>query len=331
MTHLTTALLAAAAVLASAGPAEAAATSSGSLDLGEGTAPAATVIGYAWDGAPLLTGPAAATAVGLSGSAIRASDSRYVPVTLRSLARPPGPFGSPGCNSSFRVPGSQSAEIVDRRALLSVDGISLNVLRGRGRADVRVAQVGADELAFGEFVATGVLRVTTDGCSDGETGEPVPGPDEGPFHEVRDLDMFRISGGDRVLGRFAPEMLDNVQVKLRLAGGVWRGALTLDDAGTTEYPSYPATSARLQIALSGTPVELHASCAVPPAMSWPGTSVRSRRAARALLRRAGFARPVYAGVRRGVQRSMRGDHVVVDYTTSQLPCDMPLRFRLGRR
>ena len=322
---------AAGAVLASAGPAQGAATSGGTLDLGEGAASPSTTIGYAWDGAPLLTGPAASTWLGLPAPGVRMSDSRYVPVTLRSLARPPGLFGSPGCNESFRLPGGQTAEIIDRRALLSVDGIRLNVLRGRGSVDVRLALVGADELAFGEYVATGVIRVTTNACTDRATGDPVPGEDGGPFREVRDLRMFRVSGGERVLSRFAPEMLDRQPVKLRLSGGVWSGALALDDPGTTSYPTYPATSARLQVALSGTPVELNANCSVPGAMSWPGTSVRSRRAARALLRRAGFARPVYAGMRRGLRRGMRGDYVVVDYGTSSLPCDLPLKFRLGQR
>jgi hypothetical protein len=331
MRHTLTALAGAAAVLACAGPAHAAATSTGTLALAEGAAPASMAVGYAWDASPLLTGPAAAVAVGLPAAAVRASGSRYVAVTLSTLTRPPGLLASPGCSTAYRVPGSQTAEIVDRRALLSVDGIALNVLRGRGRADVRLAQVGADALTFGEYVATGVLRVTTDGCADGETGEPVPGEDGGPFHEVRELAMFRISGEDRVLSRFAPETLDSVQVRLRRSGGVWRGALALDDPGTTSYPTYPATSAQLQIAFSGTPTDLHASCKVPPAMSAPGTSVRSRRAARALLRRAGFSRPVYAGVRRGLLRGMRGDHVVVDYSTTQLPCDLPLKFRLGRR
>lgn len=252
-------------------------------------------------------------------------------MTLGSLSRPPGRFGSPGCNEPFRLAGSQTAEIVDRKALVSIDGIRLDVLRGRGTADVRPASVGADELAFGEFVATGVIRVTTDGCTDGETGEPVPGEDGGPFHEVRELQMFRISGGERVLGRFAPEMLDSQPVKLRLSGGVWRGSLALAHPGTTSYPTYPATSARLQVALSGTPVELHASCSIPEAMSSPGTTVRSQRAARALLRRAGFARPAYAGVRKGMGSNMQGDYVVVDYSTTSLPCNLPLKFRLGRR
>ena len=143
--------------------------------------------------------------------------------------------------------------------------------------------------------------------------------------------MFRIAGADRVLGRFAPELLEQRGVTLRFAGGAWRGTLALDEPGSTDYPSYPASTARLRMALSGTPVELHASCTLPGAMTWPGTSVRSRRAAAALLRRAGFSRPVFKGVRRGVRPGLRGDYVVTDYSTSRLPCDLPLKFRLGRR
>ena len=225
--------------------------------------------------------------------------------------------------SGFR--GARRPKLSTGRRLSAIDGIRLDGLRGRGTADVRLASVGAEELAFGEFLATGIIRVTTDGCTDGETGEPVLGEDGRPFHEERELQMFRISGRERVLGRFAPEMLDSQPVKLRLSGGVWRGALTLAHPGTTSYPTYPATSARLQVALSGTPVELHASCSIPEAMSSPGTTVRSQRAARALLRRAGFARPIYAGVRKGMRPNMDGDYVVVDYSTTSLPCNLPAR------
>ncbi len=114
--------------------------------------------------------------------------------------------------------GVRRPKLSTGRRLSAIDGIRLDVLRGRGTADVRLASVGAEELAFGEFVATGIIRVTTDGCTDGESSEPVPGEDGGPFHEVRELQMFRVSGGERVLGRFAPEMLDSQPVKLRLAG-----------------------------------------------------------------------------------------------------------------
>ncbi|MET0819016.1 MAG: hypothetical protein ABWZ67_15740, partial [Solirubrobacteraceae bacterium] len=59
--------------------------------------------------------------------------------------------------------------------------------------------------------------------------------------------------------------------------------------------------------------------------------VRRRRAALSLLRRAGFTRPYYAGVRRGIARGMRGRYVVVDPSTTSLPCNGRLPFRLGRR
>ena len=85
------------------------------------------------------------------------------------------------------------------------------------------------------------MRVTTDGCTDAETGRPVPGDDGGPYREVHDVQMVRAAGGDWALSRFAPEMLDNQSVTLKLAGGGARG-LALDDPGATDYLYYPATS-----------------------------------------------------------------------------------------
>ena len=68
---------------------------------------------YAWQGAPLLGGPDAALSAGLPATAIRASDSRYLPVGLRSLSWA-GPYGAGGCTTPWDVPGAMSAEIVDR-------------------------------------------------------------------------------------------------------------------------------------------------------------------------------------------------------------------------
>ncbi len=51
----------------------------------------------------------------------------------------------------------------------------------------------------------------------------------------------------------------------------------------------------------------------------------------ALLGRVGFVRPAYAGVRRGMRPDMRGDYVVVDYSTMQpaRPAAFGIDGRLG--
>jgi len=84
-------------------------------------------------------------------------------------------------------------------------------------------------------------------------------------------------------------------------------------------------------ALGEAPAELRAHCRLPSALRQPGLSVRSPRAARALLRRAGFARTVDKGVRRHAARKLRGRMWVIGVTTSHLPCDLPIRFVQGRR
>ena len=311
----TSALAGIGAALAVAVPAHGAATSTGTLELTENAA----VVSYAWQDAPLLGGPDAALTAGLPATAIRASDSRYLPVGLQSLSWP-GPSGAGGCRSPWNLPGTIGQEIADRRAILSVDRVTLDVRRGRGTAYVQLASTGADAYAYGEFVATGLLRVTVDGCTDGSTGEPVPGDDGGAFRAVEDLRMFRVSGSDRVAGRFAPEMLDRDPVELRFGGGAWRG--TLDLAHAADGP-YPATRARLGVALTGSPVDLHASCTLPRSLRGDGRPVRRAATARRLLRRAGFARPV----RKGHRSSGR---IRLDVTsTATLPCDFPVRFRFA--
>ena len=319
MRIVTSTLLGIGAAVAMAAPAHGAATSTGSLDLTQDT----TSVAYAWQDAPLLTGPAAAQSAGLPATAIRASDSRYLPVGLRSLSWA-GPFGAGGCTSPWNVPGAMSAEIVDRRAILTVENVTLDVRRGRGSAFVRLASVGADALAYGEFVATGLLRVTVDGCTDGMTGEPWRGDDGAAFHAVEDLAMFRVSGSQRVAGRFAPDMLDRDPVPLRFSGGAWRGAADLADAASGPYP---ATRARVGIALAGSPAELHAHCTFPRSLRGDGRAVRTARKARALLRRAGFTRLV----RKGRGGGGRGRFWLQDVTSGTGSCDFPVRYRFTPR
>jgi hypothetical protein len=197
--------------------------------------------------------------------------------------------------------GARRPKLSTGRRLSAIDGIRLDVLRGRGTADVRLASVGAEELAFGEFVATGIIRVTTDGCTDGESSEPVPGEDGGPFHEVRALQMFRVSGGERVLGRFAPEMLDSrsssgwpVCLKARLAA--WRRLARHARARPSGHHQLPELSGYVgagagvahRFRHGAENVRLHRPCAASAPRG-------------ALLGRAGFVRPAYAGVRRGMR------------------------------
>ena len=257
--------------------AHAASSTAGTLELSQGGA----TLSYDWTGAPLLPGPEAAERVGLDPSAIRASDSRYVPATLRAFSLWPGPISVPDCRGFETIPGAQSVAIGDARALIAVDSIRLDVLRGRGEAYVSLANTGADELAFGEYPAPGKITVTTRSCTDAETGAPVPA--DGSFSAVDEFRAVAMSGPG-LFRRYAPEALEDRPLALRHAGGVWRGELAIAEPASG---SYPAAGARLALTLSGTPAEMNARCTLPSAMKFPGTSVRSRHSATALLRRAG--------------------------------------------
>jgi hypothetical protein len=118
-------------------------------------------------------------------------------------------------------------------------------------------------------------------------------------------------------------MLETAPVTLRLRDGAWRGELVLEEPAA---PPYPATSARLAIAVTGTPAELGAHCTIPPRLRSQDPKVKSRRAAMALLRRAGFARPRYAGTARGAARG----RYYVSSTSSELPCSRNVRVKRGR-
>ena len=299
-----------------------AATATGTLDLAEGGAPAPAALAYGWEGAPLLDGPAASARLGRPGLLLR-NASWYAEISLRSVIPGPALPSPPGCPGGWRRLGPQSVAIADPRALLRIDAPTLDVLRGRGTADIVLASAGGGPTSLGEYVATGTARVTTDGCWDAETGEPVPGDDGGPFRAVHDVPAAAVDGSDRLLSRFAPGMLETAPVTLRLRDGAWRGELALVEE---EAPPYPATSARLAIAITGTPVELGAHCTIPPRLRSPDAKVKSRRAALALLRRAGFARPRYAGKARGAARG----RYFVSSTSSELPCSRSVRVKRGR-
>ena len=124
------------AALAVAVPAHGAATSTGTLELTESGA----VVTYAWQGAPLLGGPDAALTAGLPATAIRASDSRYLPVGLRSLSWP-GPYGAGGCTVALVAPGRD--ERGDRRPAGDPERRQRDARRpARARRRLRPARLG---------------------------------------------------------------------------------------------------------------------------------------------------------------------------------------------
>ena len=202
--------------------------------------------------------------------------------------------------------------------------MTLDVRRGRGAASVRLASVGADAYAYGEFVATGRAagdRRRMHGRDDGRAG---PGEDGGPFHAVEDLAMFRVSGSQRVAGRFAPDMLDRDPVRLRFSrrrlarrGGPRRRRLRAvsGDAGAR------------RVALAGSPAELHAHCTFPRSLRGDGRPSGPPRKARRLLRRAGFTRLV----RKGRGGGGRGRFWLPDVTSGTRSCDFPVRYRFAPR
>jgi hypothetical protein len=275
--------------LAIAVPAQAEPTVSGTLDLAETGA----AVGYDFAAAPLLEGPEASAAVGLA-EPIRRSATRYAPVTLSRVTLPPG--GS--------LCGGSGAAIADARALLAIDQIDLDVRKGRGKVwGIGPARVGDGPYGGGDYPAPGLLREPSSGC----------------------LVRAVASGADRFLGDFAAESLQREPVKLRFEDGAWRGTGSV----VNEASDFgPATEARIAVALAGTPVELGAHCRVPSALTIPGTTVRTKRAARRLLRSAGFERVRFAGPRHGIVRSARGRYVVLT-TSALLPCDTRVRVHRG--
>jgi hypothetical protein len=289
-------------------------TSTGTLTLREGEGADAQALAYRWTGAPLQTGPAASRTAGLPFP-IRNSDTRYIPATLESFAGPvPWP---PSCAGFTSRPVEVLASIAEPRAILQVDGITLDLRRGRGYLRAELARTGADAFRFGEYPAPGLLRVETRGCVSTETGEPVPGEDGGAFLDVRTVRAAAVSGSDRFLGYFASDALARADVPLRRRGGAWRGTLRRAEADAGRFG--PASESVLTIALRGTPAALHARCHLPPEL-YPGRRVRSRSAAVRLMRAAGFPR-----VRVGRNPTGRGIYRLPGITTSVLPCDFPWR------
>ena len=191
---------------------------------------------------------------------------------------------------------------------------------------------GRGPTSLGEYVATGTARVHwTDGCWDAETGEPVPGDDGGPFRAVHDVPAAAVgrirSAPLPVRPRHASSAhlaRDAPPARRRRAAAGQLSRLVEDGEGARPTP---ATSAPAAIAITGTPVELRGSTLHDPAAPrTPDAKVKSRRAALALLRRAGFARPRYAGKARG---AARGARYYVSSTSSELPCSRSVRVKRG--
>lgn len=316
-------LLLGAVLLAVPAPAAArTATISGTLELSQAFEQPTAVAGlsYGFDAAPLLSGPAASDRVGLDRP-IRASASHYVPITLDAISADAVSIPKPSdCSGFSQIPDRQSIEVADPRALLQIDEISLDVQRGRGEIHVSLANVGAGSLTSGDYVAPGLLRVTTDGCHT-DTGEPVLREDGSAYRDVRTVKAVS-QYADSLLLRYAPESLEADTVALRRRSGAWRAAVTIKR-------SDPTTRARLTFALRGKPAALGASCRLPGALSGPRFAVRSRKRAVRLLRRAGFTRTRYAGVRRHVVRRLRNRYGVLRYSSTVLPCGMRVRFERG--
>jgi hypothetical protein len=301
-------------LLLAAGAAAGAGTSTGTLTLREGEGADARTLAYRWTDVPLQTGPAASRAVGLQFP-IRNSDTRYLQVTMESFAGPiPWPASCAGFTSR---PVEVLASIADPRAILQIDGLTLDLRRGRGHLRAELARTGADAFRFGEYPAPGRLRVETRGCVTTDTGEPVPGEDGGPFLDVRTVRAAAVSGSDRFLGYFASDALARVDVSLRRRAGAWHGTLRRTEADAGRFG--PASEAVLTIALRGTPAALHASCHLPPRL-YPGRRVRSRSVAVRLMRAAGFPR-----ARVGPNPTGRGIYRLPGVTTSVLPCGFPWR------
>jgi hypothetical protein len=221
------------------------------------------------------------------------------------------------------VPGAQAVAIADARALMQLEQVRLDVVRGRGTASVGLARIGDGALEVGEYPAPGRIAITTTGCTDAGTGEPVTGSDGGPFTAAEELRAMGV-GGDRFMGPWAAESLARQEVRLRLRAGAWEGTLARDEADAGRYG--PATGVRLRIAVRGTPAELNAHCRVPGALMFPGLSVRSRARAVRMLRGAGFSKPRFAGRRRVSGKGLRGRYAVKDASSSSLPCGFPIRF-----
>ncbi|HTI32209.1 MAG TPA: hypothetical protein VL422_00950 [Miltoncostaea sp.] len=301
-------------ILAAAATAAGAGSSTGTLTLREGEGEGARSLAYRWTDAPLQTGPAASRAVGLPFP-IRNSDTRYLQATLESFA---GAVPLPASCAGFTSrPVEVLTSIGDPRAILQIEGVTLDLRRGRGSALVSLARTGADAFREGEFPAPGLLRVETRGCVTTDTGEPVPGDDGGPYLDVRDLRAAAVNG-ERLLGRFASMSIDDREIPLRRRDGGWRGTLRVAEADAGRFG--PATEAVASVTLRGTPVGLHASCTVPPEL-YPARRVRSRAQAVRLMLRAGFPR---ARVGRA-DPARRGVYGLRGITTSVLPCDLAVR------
>jgi hypothetical protein len=322
----------------------------GTYELREGSAPQAG-LDYRFD-SPLLTGPEASERVGLTpalllygpfgviGYAVMSLDRVIAaPGTIREW-RPCTPMEARGscgaytdpplCRGPYSRPVDQAAEVADPRALLGFSSLDLNPLTRRGGVSVELpmdesfsTDPESDPFRDFEYQATGLVRVSTSGCENATTGEPVTAADGGPFAAVEDIPGVVSNGGPGFLAAWGVKEMSNERIPLRLSNGEWRGAVELRDPGNVFSG---ATETRVTLALRGTPVALGADCTVPRALLYGRSKPRAK--AVRLIRRAGFA-----GVRlRARDKRTPGGRYVVDPAPFSSICDQRIHLRrLGSR
>jgi hypothetical protein len=341
-------LLAAGALAAPAGAwgADSSATRvTGTYELREGSAPQAG-LDYRFD-SPLLTGPEASARVDLTPALLLHSplgEASYAVMSLERVLAAPGTIrewrpctpmvarGSCGvftdpplCRGPYSRPVAQAAEVADPRALLRIRSLDLNPLTGRGEVRVDMPRdesfstdPESDPYDDFEYQATGLLRVSTSGCENATTGEPVAASDGGPFAAVEDISGVVANGGPGFLASWGVSEMANENVPLRLSGGEWRGAFELRDPGNELSGG---TETRVTITLRGTPVALRADCTVPRALLYGRSKPRAK--AVRLIRRAG-----YAGVRlRARDKRTPGGRYVVDPAPFSPSCNQRIHLR----
>jgi hypothetical protein len=322
----------------------------GTYELREGSAPQAG-LDYRFD-SPLLTGPEASARVGLTPALLLHSPfgpGSYVVMSLERVIAAPGTIREwrpcteltargacgaftdpPHCRGPYNRPVAQAANVADPRALLRISSLDLNPLTRLGEVSVEPPQdesfstdPESDPYRDYEYQATGLVRVSTTGCENATTGEPVAGADGGPFAAVEDIPGVVANGGPGFLAAWGVKELGGDNVPLRLSGGEWRGSFELRDPGNVFSG---ATETRVTLALRGTPVALGATCTVPRSLLYGRTKPRAK--AVRLLRRAGWA-----GVRlRARDKRKPGGRYFVDPAPTDPSCNqrLPLKRRNAR-
>ena len=317
----------------------------GTYELREGSAPQAG-LDYRFD-SPLLTGPEASARVGLTPALllnpplgrssyavmslerVLASAGRireWKPCTELTARGSCGVFTDPPlCQGPYERPVGQAAAVADPRALLRIRSLDLNPLTRRGEVRVDLPQdesfstnPESDPYRDFEFQATGLVRVSTNGCVNAETGEPISGADGGPFTANADIAGVVANGGPGFIAGWGVDEVSDESISLKLRRGEWRGSFELRDPGNVFSG---ATETRVTLALRGTPIALRAYCTVPRALVYGHTKPRGK--AVRLIRRAGWA-----GVRlRSHDKRLHGGRYYVDPWPGSPDCNQRISLR----